>query len=174
MPARLSIPEGQAGKQPMTGWQVLGWFLGFFGCMFVVNGIFLWTAITTFPGEDQDRSYLAGIDYNQELARRAAQDAAGWQAEISRTGSGDGEALHIRLKTKDALILPALETRAVLRHPASRRLDQTLALTGRADTGYTAQLGGVPSGSWKLEITADIDPETPGHEFRATGRILIP
>ncbi len=174
MLAELSIAEGQTGKRPMTGWHALGWFLGFFGFMFVVNGIFLWTAITTFPGEDQDRSYLAGIDYNQELARRAAQEAAGWQAEIDRVGSGDGEVLHIRLKTKDGLALPAFAAHALIRHPANRRLDQTLALTANADGGYTARLGGLSQGSWKLEITADIDPEIPGHEFRATGRVLIP
>jgi nitrogen fixation protein FixH len=174
MLAELTIAEGQAAKRPLTGWHALAWFLGFFGCMFVVNGIFLWTAITTFPGEDQDRSYLAGIDYNQELARRAAQDAAGWQAEIDRTGSGDTAALRIRLKTRDGLALPALETRAVLRHPANRRFDQTLALTGSAEAGYTAPLGGLSQGAWKLEITADMDAETPGHEFRATGQVLIP
>jgi nitrogen fixation protein FixH len=134
MPANTAVPST---KGQLKGWHALIWFLGFFGFMFVVNGIFLWTAITTFPGEDVDKSYLAGIDYNQELARRAAQEAAGWQAEIGSVRTGEAEVLTVRLMTRDGLALPAFETHALLRHPSNRNLDQTLALTANGGGGGT-------------------------------------
>lgn len=174
MPAQLSIRQRQTGSRPMKGWHALIWFLGFFGFMFAVNGIFLWTAITTFPGEDVDKSYLAGVDYNQELSRRAAQKAAGWQAEIGSVRSGGAEIFTIRLMTRDGLALPAFETHALLRHPANRNLDQTLVLTTAGGGEYLAQVDGLAPGTWTVEIIADVDPENPGHEFKATREVFIP
>lgn len=174
MPAQLSIRQGQTGNRPMKGWHALMWFLGFFGFMFLVNGLFLWTAIKTFPGEDVDKSYLAGVDYNQELARRAAQETKGWQAEIGSTRTEAAEVLTVRLMTRDGLALPAFETHALLRHPANRNLDQTLALTANGGGEYLAHVEGLAPGTWTVEITADVDRERPGHEFKATREVSIP
>jgi nitrogen fixation protein FixH len=171
MPANTAVPST---KGQLKGWHALIWFLGFFGFMFVVNGIFLWTAITTFPGEDVDKSYLAGVDYNHELARRAAQETAGWQAEIGSVRTGEAEVLTVRLMTRDGLALPAFETHALLRHPANRNLDQTLALTANGGGEYLAHVEGLAPGTWTVEITADVDPERPGHEFKATREVSIP
>ena len=77
MSAQVAVPST---KGQLKGWHALLWFVGFFGFMFVVNGIFLWTAITTFPGEDTEKSYAVGLAYNREIARRAHQAEAGWGA----------------------------------------------------------------------------------------------
>ena len=60
----LSPPLETDGKV-LKGHHVLFWLMGFFGLMFVVNGVFLWAALSSFPGEDVRHSYLQGLQYNQ-------------------------------------------------------------------------------------------------------------
>lgn len=163
-----------AGKGKMKGWHALLWFLGFFGFMFVVNGIFLWAAITSFPGEDVEKSYLTGLDYNQELARRAHQEAAGWNAEIGISGTNQGFLLTTRLMTRDGSALPVFGTQAQLRHPTDRALDRVVTLTPAGGGEYVAELGDLHTGAWSVNLAADVDPETDGFEFRASREIIVP
>ena len=66
-------PSSKSGK--LTGWHVFWIMLGFFGLMFTVNGIFLYHAITSFPGEDVKKSYLQGLDYNSTLDAKGSDGA---------------------------------------------------------------------------------------------------
>lgn len=172
MAASMSLPRPAKGQ--MKGWHALLWFLGFFGCMFVVNGIFLWAALSSFPGEDVEKSYLTGLDYNREIARRAHQEEAGWNAEIGLSGTNQGFLLTARLLTRDGMALPVFETQAQLRHPTDRALDRALTLTPAGGGEYVAELGDLHSGAWSVNISADVDPETDGFEFRATREITVP
>ncbi|MFN3609714.1 MAG: FixH family protein [Hyphomonas sp.] len=172
MAASMSLPRPAKGQ--MKGWHALLWFLGFFGCMFVVNGIFLWAALSSFPGEDVEKSYLTGLDYNREIARRAHQEEAGWNAEIGLSGTNQGFLLTARLLTRDGMALPVFETQAHLRHPTDRALDRALTLTPAGGGEYVAELGDLHSGAWSVHISADVDPETDGFEFRATREITVP
>ena len=161
-----------APKGTLSGWNALMWFVGFFGCMFIVNGIFLWTAITTFPGEDVDKSYLAGIDYNHQLARRAYQAEQGWHAEVGLAG-GKSEIRVLLLNRADTPL--AAETVSVtLRHPADRHLDKVIALTPIGGGEYSGALTGLEAGTWTALVTADIDPEKSGFEFEAHKKLDIP
>ena len=66
----------------IRGLHVLGIIAGFFLITFLVNGVFVWRAVTSFPGEEVEKSYLQGLDYNRTLEQREAQAALGWGAEI--------------------------------------------------------------------------------------------
>jgi len=169
-----SMTAPQPAKGQMKGWHALMWFLGFFGCMFIVNGIFLWAAITSFPGEDVDKSYLRGLDYNREIARRELQSEASWRAEIGLLGTGETLELHVRLLDQDDLPLQVYATTAQLRHPTDRAMDRTAELTAIGGGEYTAPLSDFASGMWGVSISADVDPEAEGHEFRAVREILVP
>lgn len=172
MAASMSLPRPAKGQ--MKGWHALLWFLGFFGCMFVVNGIFLWAAITSFPGEDVEKSYLTGLDYNSELARRARQEEAGWNAEIGLSNTNQGFLLTVRILTKEGAALPVFETHAQLRHPTDRAFDRVVTLTPAGGGEYLAELGDLSSGAWSINLAAEVDPETDGFEFRATREIIVP
>jgi nitrogen fixation protein FixH len=169
----VSIPLSPRPKGQMKGWHALLWFLGFFGFMFVVNGIFLWAAITSFPGEDVEKSYLTGLDYNQELARRTHQEEAGWAAEIGFTPETDGLALTTRLLNADGAALPVFATTALLRHPSDRALDRAIDLAPAGGGEYRAPVGALTPGLWTVVITADVDPQTDGHEFSAHREIMV-
>lgn len=172
MAASMTTTQAASGK--FKGWHALVWFLGFFGFMFIVNGIFLWAAITSFPGEDVEKSYLTGLDYNQEIARRTLQDEAGWTAEIGLLGAGDGIELHVRLLDRHGEALPVYATTAQLRHPTDRAMDRMVDLSAAGGGEYTAPLTGLAPGIWGVLITADVDAGIEGHEFRVTREVRVP
>lgn len=174
MDARADSQKTQADSAPFKAWHAFLWFAGFFGVMFAVNGIFLWTAITTFPGEDVKKSYLTGLTYNAELDRRAHQTEAGWNAGIGVSGSGAQRQFTIRLMTKDRDALPAGAVTLDIRHPADRARDRTIALVPLGAGEYAADAADFAPGIWTVILTADIDPETAGHEFRATREVYLP
>lgn len=80
----------------LRGRHVFGIIAGFFLVTFAVNGVFIWRAVTTFPGEEVEKSYLQGVDYNSTLERRAAQSELGWGAEIGVDPAG-GDRLLVRV-----------------------------------------------------------------------------
>lgn len=165
-----TLAEHASGKGLFKAWHALLWFIGFFGFMFVVNGIFLWTAIQTFPGEEVEKSYAAGLDYNATLARRSLQAAKGWQAEIGLEEKG----LRIRLLTRDFTPLSASSIKVVLRHPADRNLDQQIELLQTGTGNYFTSATDIPPGLWTVRVSADVDPAQEGADFEAERELLIP
>lgn len=174
MTATLSSESDRASKGELKAWHALMWFLGFFGFMFVVNGIFLWTAITTFRGEDVEKSYLTGLDYNSEIARRAHQSDKGWGAEIGLDAGSGGRDLRIRLTERDGSPLSDLGISALLHHPTDRALDRVLELQATGIGEYSASLDEIASGVWSVQVTADIDAQRDGDEFKASRDLLLP
>lgn len=169
-----TLSEHTDGKGPFKAWHALLWFLVFFGFMFIVNGIFLWTAIKTFPGEDVEKSYATGLDYNSTLARRSLQQTNGWTAEIGLEGTSESGRIHIRLLTKDGAALPAANITAFLRHPADRALDLPLDLQPIGAGEHAADITGIHPGIWTVRLSADVDPQYDGADLEAARELLIP
>ncbi|HAY05569.1 MAG TPA: hypothetical protein DCY26_02820, partial [Hyphomonas sp.] len=157
-----TLAEHTNGKGPFKAWHALLWFLGFFGFMFIVNGIFLWTAIKTFPGEDVEKSYAAGLDYNAALARRNLQASQGWSAEIGLEGTSESGRILVRLLTNEAAPLSATSASAVLRHPADRALDLPLEFHAIGAGEYAADITGIHPGIWTVRLAADVDAQHAG------------
>jgi nitrogen fixation protein FixH len=174
MPVMASTSSSAAHRKGLTAWHTFLCFAAFFAFMFVVNGIFLWTVITTFPGEDVEKSYLAGLDYNDELARRTRQKDLGWTAEIGLAGEGAGLQVRARLNARDRSALAASGVQLDMHHPTNRNLDRVLELQPAGDGAYVASAVDVPAGYWKTRLRADIDPATDGAEFEATKELRVP
>lgn len=174
MSANTALTAPGFGKGPLKAWHALIWFVGFFGFMFAVNGIFLWTAITTFPGEDVEKSYLTGLDYNQEIARRERQVEEGWHAEIGLEGLASHPEIRIRMSDRDGSVLPASAATLVMRHPADRALDRAVTIipTGRGE--FSAPVTDLAPGIWTVQFTADVDPQVEGNEFKAIREVSLP
>ena len=140
-----------AHEKVLTGWHVLLIFIAFFGVMFVVNGIFLYSAVTSFPGEDVEKSYLQGIDYNSTLAARSAQAQRGWTAEIGLQGND----FVVLLNDAAGEPVSPEHVTGLLRHPTDAGLDIDLEFT-RAGQGVfaTARPAEVSAGRWALLVEA--------------------
>lgn len=151
----MTAPEENGGKV-LKGRHVLLMFLAFFGLMFVVNGIFLHSAITSFPGEDVEKSYVQGLDYNSTLAARRAQTELGWQAQA---GLEQGTVV-FRLQDTDGSPLAYKHVSARLKHAADAGQDRTFDLVARGQGEYAhAFADALPRGKWTLEIEVRNAPD---------------
>lgn len=134
----------------LTGWHVLMCMMVFFGVMFAVNGVFLYFAITTHPGEDVEKSYLQGLHYNDTLAARARQADLGWNAGI---GFDDAyKAVIVQVQDASQLDLRGLAITGKLRHLSSENGDQELAFEQQENGLYSAAIIRPKSGIWEVQI----------------------
>lgn len=141
----------------IKGYHVLIGLLIFFGVIFTVNAVFLTQAFRTFRGEDEPRSYIQGINYNDTLARREAQAELGWTAISTVSATG----VRIEISDADGQGVTGLMLDARLRHPADSNLDIVLALRGDGPGVYATQAD-IPDGRWTLVVST---PEGPPFEM---------
>jgi len=161
-----SVSKVQSGRTGLKGYHVLLWLTGFFGMMFVVNGIFLFYAIKTFPGEDVKKSYVQGLDYNRTLAQRAAQSELGWHAEIGMNGPH----LEIRIIDSAGAGVSGHEVRVLVRRLATTSDDRELLTMPQGGGVYMADVSALAPGQW--EIIADVnEPDGGATLFEARKRV---
>ena len=144
------------GKE-LKGWHVLLIMLAFFGVMFSVNGVFLFHAITSFPGEDIKKSYVQGLSFNETLADRAAQAELGWSAEAGLVDE------RVILRLQDAADAPLSNQIVVgeLRRLATHQEDRAISFQPRISGEYVADTGPLGPGQWLLRVNVfDAQGET--------------
>jgi len=129
----------------LTGWHVLAMFVGGFGIVVGVNGFMAYNAIATFPGMEVDSSYADSQTFD---ARRDAQEALGWNADVSIPG--DGTLVLTLVDDGGAPVRPA-ELAALLTRPTNRAEDRLLVLT-RRDGAFVAPVE-IGNGRWRLRLT---------------------
>jgi len=165
--AQATPAPGTSGKE-LRGWHVLLIMLGFFGVMFAVNGVFLYHAITSFPGEDVKKSYVQGLNYNDTLAARAAQAELGWSAEA---GLQD-ETLVFRLRDAEGAALSNYVVIGEIRRTATQDADQAIIYSARPNGEYVADASGLAPGQWSLRINV-LDPEAETVLFNVTKTLVV-
>ena len=147
--ANIDNAEEYKPQRELRGWHVLLIFISFFALMFAVNGVFLYHAITSFPGEDIKKSYVQGLDYNRTLDARKAQNTLGWSASA---GFEDGN-LIFQLKDADGRLVRPHTVEAEIRRATTVRMDRTLELTRSASGAYIAKINDLDAGRWTIRFT---------------------
>ncbi|WP_209007873.1 FixH family protein [Roseibium litorale] len=147
--------SGVKPARELTGRGVLMWLICFFGLVFLVNGIFIWVALGTFPGVVVESSYKAGQEYNQTIAAAEAQRERGWKVgvDLIRGLSGSGE-VRVEARDKTGAPLTGLAFTARLKHPVYEGQDVVVALSETESGVYKAQADALPAGNWQLEVEA--------------------
>ena len=141
-------------KKPreLTGRDVLYWIVGFFGVVFVVNGIMVRAATSTFGGLETQSSYKAGLMFEQEVARAERQDELKWQVDGALVRGRTGAAvLDISVRSANGAPVTGLSAEARLAHPADSRLDQTMPLDRVSDGRFHGE-DHAPAGQWELIV----------------------
>ena len=152
-----TLPELASKGKELKGWHVLLIMLGFFGVMFSVNGVFLFHAITSFPGEDIKKSYVQGLSFNDTLADRAAQAERGWSAEAGLVD----ERLILRLQDAADAPLSGQFVVGELRRLATSQEDRAISFQPRMSGEYIADIGPLAPGQWLLRVNVfDAQGET--------------
>jgi nitrogen fixation protein FixH len=155
----------------LTGRKVLLWLTGFFAFVMAVNTLFIFISLKTFRGEDEQKPYLQGVEYNRTLALRAEQAKIGWRASIGATRGPSGELqISVSLNGANGAPEPHTALRGELRHPADENKDRLFALTETVPGIYRASLQGVRAGTWDVMVTA----RDPKHPFEASRRLWVP
>jgi nitrogen fixation protein FixH len=142
----------QKKPRELTGRAVLAWLVAFFGVVFVVNGIMVRAATSTFGGVETSSSYKAGQMFEQEVARAGRQDARHWQIAGTLARDKGGEAvLDLTARDETGAPLTGLSAKARLAHPADERLDRDIALA-RIGAGEFKGAADAQAGQWELIV----------------------
>ena len=158
-------------NRPLTGRGVLVWLGAFFACIFAVNVYFIVTSVYTFRGEDEQKPYLQGIEYNTTLERRAEQVRLGWKADVVVQRLKDGHVrIEIGLKDSGGRAPANATLAAELRHPADENRDRVLRIVSAGGGRYWADAGNVSAGVWDV-LLSSADKHVP---FEATARLWVP
>jgi nitrogen fixation protein FixH len=154
----------------LTGRGVLIWLFSFFAVIFAMNTYFIMVSSRTFRGEDEQKPYLQGVEFNQTLARRGEQQVLGWKATITAVRLADGH-VRIEVTTRDrngkAVVQSGMS--GELRHPADENRDRVLHLTTAAPGTYRAELTGVSPGVWDVQVHSTVG-QAP---FEAVRRVWV-
>lgn len=157
-------------RQRLTGGGVLLWLIGFFGVIVAINVYFITMSITTFRGEDEQKPYLQGIEYNQTLARRAEQEKLNWSATISANRLTTG-AVRVTVTIANALGHPQTQVKlsGELRHPADENRDRAISLHEVGGGRYQADIKGVSPGAWDVIV----ESASKNQPFEAERRLWV-
>lgn len=139
----------------IKGYHVLIVIMCFFGVTIAVNATFVTLALKTFSGEDVERSYLQGVNYNDVLERRREQTELGWSAEFEVSGSE----ILIAVQDRNGAPVEGLRLQGRLRHPTNSHHDQLLNFETAGQGLYSAQIDPSLAGGWRL--MAQAQDETP-------------
>jgi nitrogen fixation protein FixH len=166
-------PALETDGKTLKGHHVLFWMMGFFGLMFVVNGVFLWAALSSFPGEDVRHSYLQGLQFNQTIASLKHQEDMAWKAELGLIVEPDGDVLVARILDADGLALPSRNVTAELRRAATQDSDIILEMLPVGSGEYRAALPVLTKGAWHVALNAEISDGSSGTGFKASKVIMV-
>lgn len=169
----MTAPRQRTSKE-LKGWHVLIWMLVFFGVMFAVNGVFLYYALTTHPGEQVEKSYLQGLNYNATLEARAHQEELGWTSALGVVEqTGDVPLLVAQMTDRADAPLNGLAVTASLHRHTTADAPVLVTLTAVSSGEYAARMEGLPSGTYDVILQArSAGAETV--EFEAHKRLYLP
>jgi len=158
-------------SRPLTGRDVLMWVVAFFALIIAVNVYFIYAAASTFRGEDEQKPYLQGVEYNETLARRATQDELAWRARIGAKRLPTGNVrIDVMLTGPDGRPIANLPLSGELRHPVDETRDRKLRLVAAMPGDYEGELRGVSTGAWDVVVSTPQN-STP---FVASRRLWVP
>jgi nitrogen fixation protein FixH len=162
MSQRPSKDEGLKGRH------VLLTLIGFFGVMLIVNGIFVYYAITTFGGGDTSNPYQKGLHYNDTIAEAARQSERGWTATLAYA---DGR---IALKLKDRQDQPVRGVRleGSIGRAVTDSQDRNVELKEVDPGSYVAAIDLGP-GQWVVQLQSEELAASGDPYYRMKQRLLV-
>ena len=144
MPAKLRA-------RGLQGRHVLIAFLGFFGTVFAVNGVFLYAALSTHTGVVAQEPYRKGLNYNQRIAADERQEQLGWNAEATLTRESG---LSILLRDAAGAPVSGLFVGGVLGRPSTDQEDIKVVLAEVAPGHYKMASEALEPGAWLVSLEA--------------------
>lgn len=136
-------------EKGVEGKHVLLALCGFFGIMFLVNGIFVYFAVATHSGGDTSKPYQKGLDYNQTIEADRLQAELSWRVELAYEAAADQVVVKLSDRAGAAVTGHILTGR--LTRPVTDRDDRRLRFEEAAPGVYAAHAD-IPPGRWVVSI----------------------
>lgn len=159
----------EPGGAPLTGRKALAIFVGLFLIVGAVNGVMIFSAVSTFRGEVVAHPFERGLAYNRDIAQARAQAARDWTVEAHLTRDAQDAVLVVTARDGDGAPVAGAALRANLLAPADVAKDVTLTLQEIAPGRYEGHAR-VPPGLRDLVLIAE---RAGREEFRSKSRIAI-
>jgi nitrogen fixation protein FixH len=144
--------------------------LGFFAVVFLVNGVMIYSALSTHTGLVANEPYRKGLAYNERIAADERQARLGWSdtIEIGRDGW-----VTLSMAHSDGSPVAGLKIEATLGRPSTNRHDIKLALSETAPGRYQAQTAPLGEGNWLITAEARVDARADEPIYRARRRVWL-
>jgi nitrogen fixation protein FixH len=161
-PTTLPTARAPAG---LCGGHVALIFFSFFAVIFVVNGVMVYSAITTHTGIVSNEPYRKGLHYNERIADDERQATLGWRDDVALTRDGR---IAIALVAEQSRPVSGMKVAAQIGRPSTNRFDTRLNLHETAPGHYEAQAGTLQAGAWivALEVRTDLNAAEPVYRMR--------
>lgn len=142
------------------------YFVGFFALLFMFDGIFVYLATSTHTGVVTEQAYQKGVDYNDTIAAVDAQNALGWQGEI--TYSADGQ-LNFKVQDGNASGISGANVVAEMTRPTHNGVDFDQPLKEIAPGIYQAPVKFPLDGIWDVRVYVSWQQK----QFQTAQRIIV-
>lgn len=163
------LDDGAPPPRQWTGQMLLFCLLGFFGVVFVANGVMVREALSTFGGLETESAYKAGRMFEEEVAMAKTQDARQWHVDAKVTPAADDARLDIDVRDAAGRPLTGIDAAATFERPTDRRMDRDVALT-ESEPGRFHGSVEVLAGQWDLVIELSRHGD---RQFRSKNRVIL-
>jgi len=154
----------------LQGRHVLAIFAGFFAAVFAVNGYFLYSALSTHTGIVANEPYRKGLAYNSRIEAERRQSELNWADNITIAAGGT---VAVTMSAAEGRKVAGVRLSGVLSRPATAGFDRPLRFTEVEPGLYTADAGGIESGSWLVAIEARMSSADKEPVYRARRRLWL-
>lgn len=165
-----AMPMAEKSSGGLTGRHVLFGLVAFFGAVFAVNGVFLYSALKTNTGVVANEPYRKGLAYNERIAADERQKALGWQDEASLASDGR---VSVVMKGAEGQPISGLTIEATLGRPSTVTGERKLRLAEVAPGTYAATTAAVEAGTWLFELEARRAANAEQPDYRARRRLWL-
>jgi nitrogen fixation protein FixH len=148
---------------------VLGILLAFFAAVFGVNGVMIYSALSTHTGLVANEPYRKGLRYNERITADERQARLGWTDKI--VANLDGR-VAIMLSDGGGRPVSGLKIEAILGRPATNRHDVRLTLAEVAPGRYEAHTA-LAEGAWLVALEARADSSAVEPIYRSRRRLWV-
>lgn len=136
--------------------RMVPWVIAIFFIAFILPLLgFTWIAFKYKPSEVTAHAYDKGLAYNHILKEENIQEALGWKATLTMTGT----ALTVHLEDKDNKPIHGAMVKAWFIRPATASMDQWAHMKETHAGYYMAMLPDPIPGLWEVRVTAKLGNE---------------
>lgn len=158
------------GSFVLKGWHVLLIVIAFFLSVFTIDGLMMYKAYSSFPGEVAAKPFEEGVAFNGDLRRRAAARALGWTASLTDKVIDGRARLVMVIRDRDRRPVAGLAPKATLTRTVTTQGETMVAFVETSPGVYEASTP-ARAGLWDLNVKAP----TPGQgTFELEQRLVWP